>query len=149
MYELRLATKDDYDFLRQLNEITMKDYIVETYGYWDVEVEEKYFNESFASFTYQIILIDGTDAGCLAIAETGTEIFISEIQILPQFQHRGIGRAIFKSLVEESARLQLPLNLEVLKVNQLAREFYRKIGFVKIGETKTHDRMRRKPHPLN
>jgi ribosomal protein S18 acetylase RimI-like enzyme len=145
IYELRLATQDDYDFLRSLNEITMKDYIISTYGSWDEEIEEKYFLESFESFTYQIIMVDGQDAGCLAITKSDSEIFISEIQLLPQYQHRGIGGKIFKSLIQESEMLKLPLNLDVLKVNQIAREFYQKLGFVQVGENKTHELMSRQP----
>ena len=145
MYQFRFATKDDYNFLYNLNENTMKEYYIETYGSWDEEVERNFFDESFNSIKYLIILIDGQDIGCLAVTRNNADIFINEIQILSQYQNKGIGKMILDSIINDSQRLKIPINLEVLKVNKRAQAFYDRIGFIKSGETDSHYIMRRDP----
>ena len=141
VYELRRAKKKDYNFLYCLLKSTMKQYYIETYGSWDEEVEKKYFGESFIKLRYQIIVYNGHDVGCLAITNNTVDIFINEIQILPQYQNNGIGRMILNSIIEDSERLKMPIKLDVLKSNKKALEFYKRIGFIKYGETESHNNM--------
>ena len=145
MYQFRFATKDDYDFLYNLMESTMKAYYIETYGSWDEEVERNFFDESFNSIKYQILISEGQDIGCLAITKNDTDIYINEIQILLQYQNKGIGKMIFDLIINDSKRLKIPINLEVLKVNKKAQMFYDRMGFIKSGDTDSHYIMRRNP----
>ena len=145
MYQFRYATKGDYDFLYNLMKSTMKEYYIETYGSWDEEVERNFFDESFNSIKYQILISEGQDIGCLAITKNDTDIFINEIQILLQYQNKGIGKMIFDLIINDSKRLKIPINLEVLKVNKRAQMFYERMGFIKSGETDSHYAMRRNP----
>lgn len=145
MITLRDATKEDYDFLYRLMEATMKEYYIAAYGSWDEEVEHNFFDESFNEMQYRIIICDGQDVGCLVTVNDESELFVHEIQILPQHQNRGIGKLIMETLIDDSEKTQVPIGLEVLKVNSLAEAFYRRLGFMHVGETTTHKLMRREP----
>lgn len=72
--------------------------------------------------------VDGTPAGFLAINGP----LVDQLYIAPDFQHRGIGRALL-----DYARSLSPefLRLYTLQVNTRARAFYEKNGFraVKFG----------------
>ena len=75
--------------------------------------------------------------GALGVAETDAEIFLSEIQILPEWQNRGIGTKFLASEIERARRLDKPLRLRVLRENS-AKRLYERHGFVVSGETETH-----------
>jgi len=141
MYKLRWATDKDYNFLYCLLKSTMKQYYIETYGSWNEEVEKKYFDESFIKLKYRIVVYDGHDVGCLSITNNTVDIFINEIQILPQYQNNGIGRMILNSIIEDSEGLKIPIKLDVLKSNKKAQEFYKRMGFIECGETESHNNM--------
>ena len=44
-------------------------------------------------------------------------------------------------ILEEGRRLGLPVRLRVLKVNPGAPSFFERLGFMRTGETDTHDLM--------
>lgn len=145
MYSLRWALNSDCDFLYSLLTITLKQYYIETYEKWDDDIERNYFDESFQENKYQIISYDGQDIGCLAKKNNPSEIFIHEIQILPQYQNKGIGSMIMSSIIEESEKLNMPIKIEVLKSNRKAHNFYHRMKFSKSGENESHITMIRNP----
>ncbi len=50
---------------------------------------------------------------------------------------------MIKDIIREASERQLPVTLQVLKVNPRAQALYEKLGFVVTGETKTHKLMKR------
>ncbi|MDP4183386.1 MAG: N-acetyltransferase, partial [Bacillota bacterium] len=58
---------------------------------------------------------------------------------------KGIGNKILALIINDSERLGIPINLQVLKVNKRAQNLYTKTGFTENGETETHFMMRRNP----
>jgi GNAT superfamily N-acetyltransferase len=140
MYELRSACQDDYDFLYRLLVQTMKLYVEQTWG-WDEAYQQERFRQKFDPAAYQIILIDGHDVGALAVERRATEMFLAEIQLLPEYQRRGLGTAVVQDIVAAALRDGLPMKLQVLKVNP-ARRLYERLGFTVTAETATHVVMR-------
>lgn len=136
MYYLRDALEKDFDFLYNLNISTAKDYIAQTWG-WDDEFQLKYFKTKFRSTNYKIISVDNKDIGALSLRQDGSKIFIKRIQILPQFQHRGIGSEIISDVIKCAEENNAVVCTKVLKVNP-AKKLYNKLGFSYIGETPTH-----------
>jgi ribosomal protein S18 acetylase RimI-like enzyme len=63
---------------------------------------------------------------------------LAEIEILPEWQGRGIGSAVVRSLMREAASRQKPLTLRVLHINQRARTLYERLGFQPFREIETH-----------
>jgi len=139
-YKFRPASSDDYDFLRALHRNTMKDYVEKTWG-WDEEDEEKRFKESFDPDKLSVVVVEGSDAGMIVVEDKGTELFLSKIQILPEYQGRGLGTIIVNDLIKKARQRMIPVALQVLKVNP-AKKLYERLGFMQIGETETHYLMR-------
>jgi ribosomal protein S18 acetylase RimI-like enzyme len=74
----------------------------------------------------------------LASRNTETELVIVSIQLLPQHQGRGIGTSLIDVLFKEARDEGKRLTLQVLKVNDRARQLYERLGFSTVEETDTH-----------
>jgi ribosomal protein S18 acetylase RimI-like enzyme len=140
-YTLRQATTADYNFLWQLHVATMREYVAMTWG-WDEDKQADYFRAHFNPAGSQIIVVDGQEAGILAVERRPGEIFLSTIEILPAWQGQGLGTAVLGDLLAEAARERRAIRLQVLKVNP-ARRLYERLGFAVTGETATHDQLTR------
>lgn len=137
---LRSATIDDADFLYSLHRATMKMYVIQTWGQWDEVWQSLYFRRHFNPATCQIIAFQGQDIGVISVERRPIEMFVSNIELLPPYQGQGIGTYLVRTLVEEAWQKDVPLSLQVLKVNP-ARKLYERLGFSIIDETATHYRM--------
>ena len=141
VYELRPATIDDYDFMYQLLVASMKEYVEMTWS-WEVEYQQDRFRTKFDPALYESIVVDGQSVGAVSFLRQETEFFLSEIQIMPESQNKGLGTRIIQDLVDRANEVGLPVALQVLKVNPAYR-LYERLGFSRIGETETHNQMSR------
>lgn len=140
-YELRPAIHSDRDFLYRLHVAAMRDLVTQVWG-WDEAWQVAYFDDHFAPSGSRVIIVHGVDAGVVAVEWRDTEAFIGTIEILPEYQGRGIGAAVIRQIIAEAKARGLPAALQVLKINP-ARRLYIRLGFVVTGETATHDLMMR------
>jgi len=125
----RQSTEKDFNFVFELNKINMKKY-VETIRGWDENNERGDMKKKFTPGIDQIIQVGGKDAGVLRVLETEESIKLDHIELLPEFQSRGIGGEIIKDLISKNK----PVSLQVLKQNP-AVELYKTLGFEIVGET--------------
>jgi len=139
-YALRPVTEDDYAWLWELKQRTMRAYVEQTWGTWDDGVQDIFFRQGFFPEKLRIIVVGGRDAGLLEVDRPGHEIFLLRIEIAPEFQNRGLGSAVLGDLAAEARAARLPLRLQVLKVNP-ARRLYSRLGLRAVGETATHVQM--------
>lgn len=135
-YLLRSATDADHDFLYRLHVAAMQEYVTQIWG-WDESWQVAYFDAHFVPSGSRIIVIDGVEAGVVAVEWRNTEAFIGVIEILPEYQGCGIGAAVIRHIIAEAHARGLPVTLQVLKVNP-ARHLYARLGFAVTGETETH-----------
>jgi ribosomal protein S18 acetylase RimI-like enzyme len=140
-WELRPARPDDRDFLVGLSEATMREHAERVWGWNDAE-QIAFFENRFQPDKWQIIQAEGRDIGVLIVEDEDDEIYLAEIQILPQWQGRGIGSSIVRSLMKEAAASGKPLTLRVLHVNERARTLYERLGFRPFKEIETHTYLR-------
>lgn len=143
-YTLRPATEQDYDFLYELNKVALRDYIEPIWG-WHEEWQQEYFRRKFEPQRRRIIQVDGRDAGVLVVEWREDEIYLGLIELLPEFQRRGIGTAVVADLLARARARRLPLALHVLKTNALARRLYERMGFEIVKEEEVRYRMRYAP----
>lgn len=143
-WSLRPAVPADRDFLFDLNRATMKDYVDRTWG-WNDHEQSAFFADRFQPDAWQIIQVDGEDVGVLIVEDRADEIHLAEVQILPEWQGRGIGSSVVRSLIERCAAARTPLTLRVLHVNLRARALYERLGFQPFKEIATHAYLRRDP----
>ncbi|MAS37226.1 MAG: GNAT family N-acetyltransferase [Anaerolineaceae bacterium] len=140
-YTLRPVTQADYEFLYDLNRRTMRVYVEPLWG-WDEAVQRENFQQRFKLDDHFIIVVDGTNAGRLSVDRSAERIFLSQINLLPDFQGKGIGSNLIESLKAEAAQANQPLELRVLQTNRPARRLYTRLGFVVFDENDTHLWMR-------
>jgi len=139
MYSLRAAKKEDLHFLFEVSTKAMLPIrkLLDPNLQLDLEKEFKDYAKKFVAEKIQVIQFNGLDVGRLRVVRSADEIYIGGIQILPEFQNKGIGSAIFADLIKEANELKIPIKLEVAKVNEVAKKFYKKLGFVKADEKGT------------
>lgn len=136
-WSLRPARYDDRDFLFDLNRATMRDYVDRTWG-WNDREQIAFFDDRFQPDDFQVIQVDEADIGALIVEESAAEIYLGEVQILPQWQGQRIGSSVLRSLMDRAAAAGKPLTLRVLHVNPRARALYERLGFEPFKEIETH-----------
>lgn len=146
MYSLKMATQEDHDFIYNLKKTTMKDYVIKTWGNWDEDLQKNFFSRESKEIKYQIIVVEGKNVGVVAFSRNEKSINIDEIQILPEYQSKGIGTLVFSDIIANAQKEKTETTLRVLKVNFVAQKFYNKLGFEKIGDTETHFLLSKKPN---
>jgi ribosomal protein S18 acetylase RimI-like enzyme len=139
-FSLRAATDQDAAFIYALRVAGLREYVAQLWG-WDDTVQETRFQESFDPASYQVIVASGRDVGAVAVAWHADELFLTDIEIVPEWRGRGLGTAIISAILAEARRRGLPVALQVLKGNP-ARRLYERLGFCIVGETQTHYVMR-------
>ena len=139
---LRKATSDDKEFAYRTKKAAFREYVEKVWG-WDEEEQRRIHERRFASGDFRVIEVEGTDVGILALVRRPDCVNVKQMFLLPEHQGRGIGTACVKRLIAEAAASALPLRLQVLKVNDRAVAFYRRLGFGSTGESDTHILMER------
>jgi ribosomal protein S18 acetylase RimI-like enzyme len=140
-WSLREARADDLDFLLALHEATMREYVERVWG-WDDEQQASILQSRFRRQRWQIIRSDNQDVGLLVVEDEEDAMRLAEIEILPEWQGRGIGSSIVRWLMQEAAGAGKPLTLRVLHVNERARALYERLGFRPFKEIETHTYLR-------
>jgi ribosomal protein S18 acetylase RimI-like enzyme len=125
---LRPATDADRDFLYDLHCSTMRAVIEETWG-WDDEWQTRDFERRFTGYEVWVIEVDDERCGGLMIEATPESFVIHEIQVTPQFQRRGIGTMIIRSVLTRAAQREAVVALSVVPANPGARRLYERLGF--------------------
>ena len=88
-FDLRPAAETDRQFLYVLHCQTMRDVIEKTWG-WDEAWQRKDFDRRFNEYLVSIIESEGQAAGGLMLEWKPDSLYIHEIQLLPQYQGRGV-----------------------------------------------------------
>jgi ribosomal protein S18 acetylase RimI-like enzyme len=134
--ELRDATGEDRDFAYDVLRASMREYVAQVWG-WDEDFQQARFKRSFDPRRVQIIVCDGEDAGVFTAYPEGDAVMLSQIYILPQYQNRGIGTQLIRSLLESVHADGKPVSLRALKVNPVHR-LYERLGFELVKEDETY-----------
>ena len=143
-WTLRPATYADRGFAFELNRATMKEYVDATWG-WDEAEQEALFDESFDPSDCEIVRVGSTDIGLLAVEENADEIYLAGIYLQPEWQGRGIGSSIVRSLLQRGAGIGKPVTLRVLHSNPRAEALYERLGFTRVRTIETHAYLRADP----
>ncbi len=128
-YTLRPAVEQDHDFLYQLHVAAMQTYIASMWS-WHEEWQREYFDRKWNPAACQVIQVEGQDAGVLVMHWQENEGVLELIELLPEFQHHGVGTAVIHDLQQQAQARRLPITLHVLKTNEPARRLYERLGFV-------------------
>ncbi|MFE8950590.1 GNAT family N-acetyltransferase [Streptomyces sp. NPDC007856] len=122
-------------------------YITQIWG-WDDHVQRGFHTRVFSPGRWQIITVDDADAGMLHVEQRPTELYLARIELDPDYQGRGIGSRLIRTLLHQARRQDKDLTLDVLAVNQRAHALYRRMGLHEIarhGENNIKIRMSSRP----
>jgi ribosomal protein S18 acetylase RimI-like enzyme len=142
--KLRKATTSDSEFAYQTKKAAFRQYIEQVWG-WDEAEQRQLHERRFSSQGFSVIQLSGVDVGIIAIDREPDCLKLNQIFILPEYQGRGIGTACTMQVFEDATASQLPVRLQVLKVNSRAITFFQRMGFKSIAESYNHVQMERLP----
>ncbi len=141
-YKFRKCSLDDFDFLFMLKKQNFKKYVDNIWG-WNDEVQKARLKEDLDKHLQHkhIIIIDNKMVGVYAwhITEEGN-FFINEINIIKEYQNKGIGSNIIKNTLDENRKNKVRTILQIFKDNP-AKILYERLGFKVYSETDTHYQM--------
>ena len=129
---LRQATAADSEFCFQLHKAAMGEYVTAIWG-WDEQRQRDFHARGFAPGHWQIITVDGADAGILIVDYRPGEVYLARIEIHPDYQGHGIGTRLIGALIDEAAQRGQDLVLDVLTVNPRARALYQRLGMTEVA----------------
>jgi ribosomal protein S18 acetylase RimI-like enzyme len=138
---LREATEADRTFLFDVFARTMRRVIDDTWG-WDERWQRANFSRRFVGYDVSVIEADGRSVGGLFLEHRPDTIYIHEIQILPEYQGRGIGGTVIRGVIERAAGRGVPVGLSVVPANPRAQRLYERLGFAVISVESPFIRMR-------
>lgn len=141
-YSFRNCTLEDFDFLFKLKKENFKVYVDKIWGWKDDDQKERLQQDLKEHLEHKrIILNDNRPIGVYVVHTTEEgNLFINEISILKEYQHRGIGRKILEEQLRENHEKGIRTTLQVFK-NNPAKSLYEKLGFKVYEETETHYKM--------
>ncbi|HYB96341.1 MAG TPA: GNAT family N-acetyltransferase [Vicinamibacterales bacterium] len=138
---LRPAADTDRDFLYDLHCTTMRAVVEATWG-WDDDWQLRDFDRRMGAYEIWIIEEDDQPCGGLMIEATPESFYIHEIQVRPEFQGRGIGTTIVRSVLTRAAQREVVVELSVVPANAGARRLYERLGFEVVAQQPPFIRMR-------
>jgi len=95
------------------------------------------FDSDFGPANQQIVRVEAHDVGVIAVTRRPSELFLDNIQIVPDYQGQGLGTALISDLQDHARAEGVPLALRVILSNR-ARLLYERLGFVITGQSDTH-----------
>lgn len=141
-YTFRPCVLDDFNFLFMLKKDNFRIYI-EKFGGWNEEEQKNRLKEDLKIHLQhkKIILLDDRPIGIYVthFTEDG-DLFINEINILKEYQNKGIATKIISKQLKENKDKGIRTILQVFK-NNPAKKLYERLGFRVYNETETHYQM--------
>ena len=128
-FTLRPSSIDDAPLFYSVIDLTMREFIIATWGAWNETRVRQAALEHSSSAHRQIIQVGDVAAGVFSVERYPTHIQLQQIYLLPEYQRLGIGSGLINRLIIEGSQSQIPVRLHVMAVNP-AKQFYEQLGFV-------------------
>jgi ribosomal protein S18 acetylase RimI-like enzyme len=125
-FTLRSATVNDIEFIYELRTKTMKLFFEGTLGWNEAKEREKAADELTNA---EIIMVGQKRAGIIKVIPRTDELHLHQMQILPEFQKKGIGAELVRQTIKRSEQSRMPITLFVVK-NTPAKNLYEQFGFM-------------------
>lgn len=133
------ANADDVPFLLKLRQKTMNEHLSSAGFRTDDEYHLARINEAYNDSL--IINVNNRQIGLIKLSRQKNNLHIRQLQILPEYQNKGVGSKVLSVIINKAKSLSLPITLSVL-LNNPAKALYTKHGFEVIGENVLEYQMR-------
>jgi ribosomal protein S18 acetylase RimI-like enzyme len=138
-FSIRQATEEDLTLTYKIKKNALQEYLEMLWGWNDISQRE-FHQEEYKKDHFQVIELQNEAIGYLEIIPSDDHIFLANLMILKRFQGQGIGKIIMEDLIRNYPNIQL----EVLKVNHRAVQFYQEFGFEIVEDLEDSFRMKLK-----
>jgi len=138
---IRKAVMEDVSFLA---DVVVKATIAQ--GRFGSDFDEAEYRAGFEEWTREtlagkepecilsVIEYDNHPVGRFRVLRNEKDIMLAGIQLLPEYQNKGIGTYLVEQLKQEAEQMGIPLLLNVAKDNPNAQRLYERLGFSLIGQ---------------
>ena len=141
-WNLRPSAASDATWIAELRAIVLRDDL-ERLGRYDPVRVRRRFLDAFDPSSTRVIVIDGADAGSIALRpDDEVSVWIEHFYLDPRMQGRGIGSGVLAQVLAEG--LGSRFRLDVLQGSP-ARRLYERAGFVVDSEDEIDVFMTRAP----
>ncbi|HVT72906.1 MAG TPA: GNAT family N-acetyltransferase [Lacunisphaera sp.] len=144
-HEFRPCRDSDREWAYALKSEAYREVVERQFGPWDEPFQRALFNARWKPEASQVIVMAGAAVGLMVLEDRDGELWLAELQLVPEWRRRGLGSAILRELLGRSQAARKPLRLQVLKENRRARELYLRLGFRVTGHGDTHVLMEADP----
>jgi len=127
---LRVARRDDEEFLFGLHQSAMRDYVEATWG-WDERWQRAHFAATYKPAWHALIVRTApvpVDIGRISLTQHWRKIFLRDIELVAAERSRGLGSTIIRALLAQARADGRAIELLVLKCNP-AQRLYARLGF--------------------
>ena len=121
----------------------MRHVVEKTWG-WDEAWQRADFERRFGSYTVSVVESGTRPIGGLFLEYGPDAMFIHEVQLVPEWQGRGLGTAIVQTVIEQATTRGVPVELSVVPANHRAQRLYERLGFEVISVEYPFIKMRRR-----
>jgi len=125
-YSTRPATEEDIAFLTELRLRTFRQHLISAGIVLTLDEHRRSAGANIESCS--IIEVADRPIGMLKVLRSEDEWTVDQIQLEPEFQDKGLGTEILRSLQQSARAARVRLSLYVLKVNPALR-LYERLGF--------------------
>lgn len=129
--ELRAAQESDVPFLLQLRALSLEPH--EKKAGLPPSAQRRLERVRAHFEAGQVIELAGQPVGLVKVVRSAQRWKLLQLQVLPQYQGRGIGTEVVLDVLKQARAVHLPVVLTVLKENP-AKRFYERVGFRVVGE---------------
>ncbi|MFN2510481.1 MAG: N-acetyltransferase family protein [Pyrinomonadaceae bacterium] len=147
---LRPVTGDDAEFLlavyansreEELAQVLWPDGQKEAFVRWQFEMQRREYDARYPDARYEVIFVDDQPAGRIWVGIDADQIRLLDIALLREFQNRGVGTLLLRTLMDEAAGANKLLRHMVFALNNNAHRFYERLGFVVIEDLGAYKHM--------
>jgi GNAT superfamily N-acetyltransferase len=148
--ELRPISDDDDQFLlsvyastraEELAQVEWAEGQKEMFLRWQFDLQRGEYSSRFPDAAYHVIVVDEHPAGRIWVGTDDEQIRLLDIALLPEFQNRGVGTALLRSLIDQAAQAGKALRHMVFVLNNNADRFYERLGFIVIEDLGAYKHM--------
>lgn len=144
-YHLTPATPADGPWLEALRRAAYQELFLATWGHWDEARHQRQWADCWARGDIQLVEFGGERIGMIQLHEHADRVEISEIQIQPSAQGRGIGSRLVRDVQAQAHTQRRKVSLSTGLANHRAVRLYERLGFTEASRSDTHVHMESAP----
>jgi ribosomal protein S18 acetylase RimI-like enzyme len=108
------------------------------------QAQHSWYQQQYSDSTFDVVLVNGVDAGRLYVQRAERELRIIDIALMPAYRRRGIGARLLADVITEAEAADKCVSIHVEAFNP-ARRLYERLGFVHVQDRGVYILMERAP----